>query len=221
MKKSLFIHIPKNGGTSLRNTMSFAYPSMMLNKQNVRSELEKFGLLPSFGHVRLIDYDQEQVKKKFRPFCIIRNPWSREVSKYMFMLSARNNPDDHKTENRRKLLDEYGDSFHDYVTKILPLFDNCKFSYLHACETTATQVSYIRGKVIPDYLRFEHYNKEIEKYFKLKVTKHMNKMEKYDYKDYYTEELKQIVYDRYREDIDYWGYDFKTSATDNHWSKYQ
>lgn len=36
-------------------------------------------------------------------------------------------------------------------------------------------------------------------------------------KDYYTEKTIQIVADWYQKDIDYWGFDFDSSATKNYY----
>jgi len=38
-----------------------------------------------------------------------------------------------------------------------------------------------------------------------------------NYKDLYTKETIQIVADWYQKDIEYWGFDFDTSATKNYW----
>jgi len=46
-------------------------------------------------------------------------------------------------------------------------------------------------------------------------------LNKGSYKDIYTKETIQIVADWYKADIDYWKFDFDTSANQNYWKQEQ
>ena len=89
-KKHLFIHIPKNLGTSIKlNDECLKYSNHislnMLNK-NLISKLfyrDQFIDFKNYTHVRVKDIKKEVINK-LKVFCIIRNPWSRCLSKFYY-----------------------------------------------------------------------------------------------------------------------------------------
>ena len=230
--KKLFIHIPKNGGTSLRHTKSNIIVNnygnaQALDKKDVAKELAKVDLKPSFGHARLRDFEPEFVKK-YQPFCIIRNPWDREVSKYKFLLHAQKNKSP-KTKNRRDLFSEYSHdsdgtsvlSFKDYLDMRVK-FRNVPYTWLHAIENFWSQKSYIvdhDGQINAHVLRFENYDDDIQNYLGIKITEKANQMKKDDYRKYYISDTYDIVADLYKEDIEYFDFEFESSAKKNYWTK--
>lgn len=229
--RKLFIHIPKNGGTSLRRTR----PNNMyindyrnhqtLDPDDVRKELNRIGLKSSFGHARLRDFNPKIVSQH-KPFCIVRNPWDREVSKYKFLLHALNETKP-KTQHRRDLIAEYGHdsdgttvlSFNDYLNIRLK-FKDAPYTWLHAVESFWSQKSYIvdhNGKVNADVLRFEEYDHDIAEYLSLRVKEKANQMKKDDYRKYYISDTYDIVAELYKEDIEYFDFEFESSARKNFW----
>ena len=230
--KKLFIHIPKNGGTSLRLTktnikVNDYKNSLSLNHADVIKQLDTVGLKPSYGHARLRDFSKSEIKN-YRPFCIVRNPWDREVSKYKFLLNSMNDKNQ-KIANRRDLIAEYGyDSdgttiltFERYLD-IRIKFRNVPYTWLHAVENFWSQKSYIidhDGDINCDVLRFEDYDYDIKNYLGISVREKANQMKKDDYRKYYISTTYDIVADLYAEDIDYFGFEFESSATKNYWTK--
>jgi hypothetical protein len=219
--KKLFVHIPKNGGTSLRQKRKDFIVNDYKKHRNVNqaeaaSYLNPLHLKTTFGHIRLRDFDQPTLNTT-QPFCIVRNPWSREVSKYKFLLASKKE-NTTKTKNRRELLKKYGQTFKDYF-KIREMFQDVPYTWLHAVENFWPQIEYmtINDEVKCDVLRFEHYDEDLNKYMGITGLPHRNKMTQDDYRTYYDDELIQLVADIYKKDIDYFGFDFDSSAMRNFW----
>lgn len=228
--KKLFIHIPKNGGTSLRHTkhnieVNNYRNSQLLNPFDVKKELAKVDLGPSYGHVRLRDFHQSFVLNH-QPFCIVRNPWDREVSKYKFLLHALVDGRA-KVDHRKRLFAEYAHdsdgtsvlSFPEYL-QIRHKFKDVPYTWLHAVESFWSQKSYIvdhNDQVKADVLRFEEYDHDVARYLGVKVTEKANQMKKDDYRKYYISDTYDIVADIYKEDIEYFDFEFESSARKNFW----
>ena len=82
----LFIHIPKNGGSSVK-----ADPrtnSKVIYGLNTDSNVENSNNHNWFGwHNRWKDTDKD-IARLHTAFAIIRNPWARTVSRYVFGLES-------------------------------------------------------------------------------------------------------------------------------------
>ena len=73
--KRLFIHIPKNGGTSVQKEMTNTL---------------------SFGHYRWRDIPRD-IRYIHQSFAVIRNPWARMVSRYVMGIPT-SDTNDHGTQ---------------------------------------------------------------------------------------------------------------------------
>lgn len=223
-KKKLFIHIPKNAGTSLLQHRSrfesAGKTKVTYNRSQVDHDLrKKFGLRVSDGHARWLD-----VKPPLREhgcFCLIRNPWDREVSKYKFLLQGANDPKSKNHHNRSSLVHKYsvdGKFEFEHYLEIRHEFYNKPYLWLHACESFYPQTEYIvneQREIQADVLRFENLVDDIKRYIKVDLNKtiHVNKTERKSHKHYYNDKTIQIVADLYKEDIENFGYDFDTGPT--------
>ena len=76
------------------------------------------------------------------------------------------------------------------------------------------------GNVKCDILRLEHLNTDAVKYFGIEEMPRARNVTsiKENYKDLYNPVTIQIIADWYKKDIDYWGFDFDSSATKNYWN---
>lgn len=201
MTKPVFIvHIPKNGGTSLRQ--------MLIAKHVDR--------LPAHGHHHTALEFQEQYGVEFdRRYKIsfVRNPWDRLVSIYYYYKH------NWKQENHKRLSDILPNSFEEYV------MENCiddsnnplgPAFYGHK-KNQKYWICNQNGNLMIDFVgRFENYNQDIKLLFNnLDIhgnvyIPHTRKSAKRDmnYRNHYNNKTKNIVGDYLIDDITYFNYDF-------------
>jgi len=196
MDKVIFIHIPKNGGMTIQHNGVF--------KDKVHIHLWK----KEHRHWRYLDM-KDDILKKYKTFAIVRNPWSRIVSRYMW--SKLDWPKEYPKFT----------SFEDFIEQRneFPTED----FYMCPIRSWLTQYDYVveeDEKINSNILRFENYDEDINLYFNLKHNVTPSNVTGYDisYRDIYTKETIQIVADWYQKDIDHWGFDFDTGATRNYWN---
>jgi hypothetical protein len=196
-----FIHIPKNGGQSVRHAL----------------ELRKDISLSRPYHYRYIDI-VGQVGDDLRFFCIVRNPWSRTASRYMFgKQNASLWPQD---DPRKKFI--MNATFDAFVReqKILPIPEHPGMPWMGPLSSWFNQLEWITnqdGVVACDCLRLESLTEDISDYLgrEIKIRRRNVTNNKYSYREMYNDELIQIVADTFKDDIDYFGFDFDSAATKN------
>ena len=224
--KKLFIHIPKNGGMTIRRSDVLKPLIMPVNsrmftslqyEKSLYSTMKKSGDHHGIEHARWRDL-KETVTNSNDAFAIIRNPWSRVASRYFFALQV--------IQEEKKVPQSYCDvsSFESFLDERFKWEDKSFFwhravrGWFPAFDHVSDQSG---NHVMCDILRLEHLNDEIEIYFHLRkgsmtgarnVTKSKKKVL---YQDLYTNKTIQIVADWYKKDIDYWGFTFDSSAKRN------
>ena len=184
--KRLFIHIPKNGGTSVHKEMT-----------NILS----------FGHYRWRDVPRD-IRYIHQSFAVIRNPWARMVSRYVMGIPTSNTNDHGTTWNT---FEEFLETRHIWINEHLDPIRSWNTQYDYVCDENDI--------VRCDILRLEFIDDELSPYLNLNtpyiVRENVGDYTR-NYQDYYNEQTIQIVADWYEQDIDYWGFDFDTSATKNY-----
>jgi len=184
--KRLFIHIPKNGGTSVQKEMTTL----------------------SFGHYRWRDVPRD-IRYIYQSFAVIRNPWARMVSRYVMGIPTSNTNDHGTTWNT---FEEFLETRHLWTDK----------QWNDPIRSWNTQYDYVCDEndiVRCDILRLEFIDNELSPYLNLNtpyIVRENGGDYTRNYRDYYNEQTIQIVADWYAKDIDYWGFDFDTSATKNY-----
>lgn len=187
--KFIFIHIPKCGGTSIERFIlshygishdwTRKYPLEALPTK-VRSE---FNI--GFGgqqHMTLSNFSLERQKQYFS-FAFVRNPWDRIMSSYLY--------------SRRLGFKFTFESFLDS-----PRFAN------HC----GTQSSFLNNNI--DFVgRFENLQEDFDIVcgklgLDAKRLPHENKTTHGHYTEWYTDERKKLIQDRYSEDIEVFNYKF-------------
>ena len=190
--KCIFIHTPKTGGTSIESALG----DWGLTQVNER---ELMGGVYSSKHHTL-----QSVKKSLREnyfkFAFVRNPWDRVVSTYCYYRDGGNQKSD---SSLRKQIPSDFKSFVAHRWNVIPnIARKDQFSYLE-----------VNGEVELDFIgRFERIEDDyrcISK--KIGLTRklpHVRASKHKHYTEYYDDETKQIVAEKYARDIEYFGYKF-------------
>jgi hypothetical protein len=196
-----FIHIPKNGGNS------------------VREALKKRGdvSLSSPFHYRYIEV-ADKVGRNLQFFCIVRNPWSRTASRFVFgKQNARKWP---SGDPRKSYLEKA--SFEDFVRdrKVFDIPEHPGQPWMGPLSSWLNHLEWIQDeekKVVCDCLRLEHLNEDISAYFgdDIELPRKNATKETYDYRRMYSDRLVEIVASTFKEDIRYFGFTFESAATQN------
>jgi hypothetical protein len=196
-----FIHIPKNGGVSVRRAL----------------EMNGTVSLSKPYHYRYVDV-VNSVGKDLIFFAIVRNPWSRTASRFMF---GKQNAGSWAIDDPRRMYIENA-TFEQYVKeqRILPIPEHPGQPWMGPLSSWFNQLEWIRDEkawVACECLRLETVQEDISKFLgrDVKIPRRNVTAEKYDYKSLYSEELIQIVADLFHEDIDYFGFDFDSGAQRN------
>ena len=214
--KVIFVHIPKTGGRSATRDSRILSKIIQLTtpdatRPGYMKELENYmiprGLSANKMHSRWID-SNPKIRDTYKAVAIVRNPWSRVISRYMQYSRVKKNPP--------MLLEEWLEKRHQ--------FDNLPYYWHRAIDGWYQQLDYVVDedrKLRCDILRFEHFDNDLFKYFDIRGKKikpvGVGNINKKDYRDFYNEVTKQIVSDWYKDDINFFGFNFSSPATKNIW----
>lgn len=196
-----FIHIPKNGGNSIRKA---------LKKRNDVLFTRPF-------HYRYIDVIDD-ADKPLNYFSLVRNPWARTASRYIF---GRQNAAKWKPDDPRRVYILQA-SFEDFVRdqKIFTIPRHPEQPWMGPLSSWFNQLEWLRdknGQPACDCLRLEYADKDLSAYFGEKIVlprKNVSR-EKYSYQAMYTPQLIDMVAGLFKDDIDYFGFDFDSPASRN------
>ncbi|PXV62283.1 sulfotransferase family protein [Halanaerobium congolense] len=186
--KCIFIHIPKAAGTSV---------SYALFGDNIGHRKIKY----------LKIFNEEKFDEYFK-FTFVRNPYSRIVSAYNFLMQGGM----HKIDDNWAKENLY--QFENFDQFILALKENDIAQKILNWQHFAPQHKYICDydfNIMVDFIgKLENINKDFN-YIKNKLNinsnlSHKNKSKHKHYSEYYTEETKNIVKKLYKKDFDMFGY---------------
>lgn len=232
--KKVFIHIPKNAGMTVRrnqfirnkivwSTQDNLEPSYM---QKVLQKMKETKDHPGFEHARWRDIHPDF--KALDCFAFVRNPWDRVASRYNF---AR------KVIHFEKDSYHYGktdyckcDSFEEFLEE-RHIWGNEPYMWHRAVRNWYPAFDHVedgKGNVKCDILRTEYFDEDLGHYLGMPgfhfenrnvtaIKKFGGDQEVQDYREIYNDKTIQIVADWYQKDIEYWGFDFETTATKNYW----
>ena len=214
--KCIFIHIPKTGGSSVHNTLI----------EKIKPEI---GVTHAEeGHYKLITARKRLKSHMLVPyvddyftFCFVRNPWDRFVSAYNYLLTGGSINEDPVTGMDKKDRDNFISpykTFNDFVlmnsagnkiyTKLLwQQHFVPQYKFILNAENNLESVDYIG--------RFENLSEEFDIICKkIGITtpklKHLNNRPHKPYQSYYTDKTAEIIYNTYKQDIDYFNYDISS-----------
>ena len=180
MKKPLFIHIPKAGGTSIRR---------IVRKYNNE--------LPPCLHRSVTKYSKEFRDSCF-VFSFVRNPYDRLLSAHKYLTGGYGNEGDVKFGKTLSLDFKY------FVKNQL----NNNLNWLHFIP----MISWLNDDI--DFIgKMENFQKDFDIICdKIGIPQqqlpHKNKTNHKHYTEYYDDETKEIVAEKYARDIEHFGYKF-------------
>ena len=202
--KLIFVHIRKNGGTSITHILLTNITGQETKSpifslpQNIRDKYELNHLKHAKASTIREHLSQENWNEYYK-FAFIRNPWDRTVSTY------------HWGKVKEKRYSKL--SFYEYVKliqqndKTHPLF--------HLFQSQTSFITSLDGEIIvDDIFPFEDLQNNI-KIVGSKINMDMSIIKKHnttdnrkEYKSYYTPELRDIIYDRYKDDVQLFNYEY-------------
>ncbi|MCG7985211.1 MAG: sulfotransferase family protein [Candidatus Thiodiazotropha lotti] len=208
----LFVHIAKTGGTSVRSALQplrwrdpWYYPMFLCSRF---SHLSGHRIGTKFPrHSRIVAAKEllpEDFFNNLFKFAIVRNPWDLQVSSYH-----------HIRRERPHLISHIEDFDHFIRWKLDP---ERPYQY-HVDTSIQSQLDYLidlQGKILVDFIG--HYENLAEDFktitTQLKIDsislphKRRAKDRSKDYREYYTDDLAELVGTHFKRDIEAFGYRF-------------
>lgn len=200
--KFIFIHIPKNAGTSIASSLTD------LIKENKHWAVSNSTKHQNLRDLILIKENSSIYDKIFKDssfldyykFAIVRNPYDRMISLYNYLKKYEVRKEIHTVDN--------------FETFINLLKQND--SWVSKLHSTKLQLSYLldsNDNIAVDYIgRYEDLNnsiKEIEEKLLIEIPlKRLNYSSKksFDFNEYYNKSTMQIVNDKFKEDFEVFNY---------------
>jgi len=176
-----FIHIPKTAGTAVKHWLCNVPEHVMCGNAMITENTIQTKRLHKRGWIN------EPSEK----FTIVRNPYERCVSAYTYLIK----------ENTRVPAET---TFENFIKKYLLDKENLT-------DTWRPQVWWLLTKrgdpAVHKIIRYENLEKELQEYFNYyEPLPTKNKTTYKNYNTYYNKELKELVYNYYKEDFKYLGY---------------
>jgi len=217
--KYFFVHIPKTGGVAIKrhpplvNQIISARPFFYRNQAQVaeiRQQMRLAGEHHGLAHARIIDISP-RIIKQCKPFAIVRNPWSRTVSRWKFGLLA--------IKQGLRPSGYVPDTFQEFLAARHLYADRQNYWHrpTHGWFQQWEYVADMNGERICDLLRFESIENDVNNYFGLKQCPlkrtNQNILNRSDYRDYYTSAaMVDSVASWYEQDISRLGFDYDSPA---------
>jgi len=203
-KKCIFVHIPKTGGSSIENIIwpqdkDRGIESLWMGLISPYCNKYQTGGMQHLLAKYIIQEVGQKTFDNFFKFTIVRNPWDKAVSQYVYM------------KKRKDLRDFIGMNENDSCKKYLSLIQ--KKNHVQ-WESQHRFILDEGGQQIVDYIgRFENFNDDVNhilRVLKIEANEipHFNKSNRKHYKNYYDQESAEIVSEMYKEDIKIFGYEF-------------
>lgn len=214
-RKLIFVHIPKNGGTSIEKSLNLEhlenlysktpikYSGMSIDKSRFTSNKE----LDDMWYRTPQHLTAEQIRKlypivfnnpEYKSFAIVRNPYDRLVSEWAYIQS-------HAVTLSKDFKNMSFDEFA-YSVFLLPSFTRTLLFDSHL----DTQKSYIvdnnGNTIVNNVFRFEEIH-ECFNWLNIPSAKCMESNHR-SYHEYYNKDLQKFVYDIYKEDFEHFKYPY-------------
>lgn len=188
----IFIHIPKNGGTSLNHAIYGQFMGHYSVRDIARARPDLLAQLPSFA--------------------VARNPWARVYSAYRFAREGQSMKDGAQIANPNKYRVPQFESFERFVIEWLDGRDLSRedFVFREQCEFVTSSDNTVGVACIgrledpTTYVEFVEaaLGRELE-------LPHLNRTaNRNSYREVFTQSMREVVARAYRKDIELFGYDW-------------
>jgi hypothetical protein len=189
VKKIIFIHIAKTGGTSIVRTPDYRF---IVD-----------------GHKSVMHYKEKHtdIFQEYFKICLVRNPWDRFVSMYAYVNTKESYY--HTTDKPHPDYEKIKGMSFDTVLDLLVQgeLDSSQFGWLPQSPQVKNEQSNIQ---VDHIFKTEDMsiNREFLKFFP--TVQHLNKSirRSANYRDYYSDSSRKKLADHYAEDIANFGYTF-------------
>src|SRR5215203_3898358 len=196
-RKVVFVHIQKTGGITVDRLLNERIPDL-------RRIVARHGFA-SLGMDELDDWDE------YFKFAFVRNPWDRLVSWYSMVTTM---PKD--GNELWQYVHDNSSTFEEFIyncTDEVEIKDGVRYSFAY------NQLDYVtddNGNLLVDFIgRLETFDKDIREVFRrigfeLEAVPHKNRSCHRHYSAFYTPDTELIVRERFKRDIEYFGYEFES-----------
>ena len=219
--KYIYIHIPKNSGTYIRNQICSKLENVsifnlleetgVILPENILEEIKNLHFLFYHFSYSLIK-SQSQFSSKITPDCkyitFVRNPYNKLISGYFYKYYIKKTPE-FKTITFIGLKDENEEEFTSLVVEFKRLIKENLLEYSETDLFFRQQYKYItdeNGNIPHDVTiyKLEDYetNTEAQEFFQFK---NFN-LKRYNYADYYDNECLTIINEVYKKDFELLSY---------------
>ena len=202
--KCIYIHAPRTAGTSIES--AFGAWNSVKSERRLSVGCRVLPNNKCIQHYRideLIDVgllNDSQATEYFK-FTFVRNPWDRMVSTYMWFMDDTNPGVSNVFDRKASCFDEFVEMF---------------FRYSGSGDVwhRYSQVSYLWTRYGVNFVgRFENLPKDFDIVCdKIGIPRqellHIGKTEHKPYWEYYTDDSREFILDRYKDDIETFGYEF-------------
>ena len=206
--KFIFIHIPKCGGTSVEQALlkNEGIPEERILKWNLtEEEQQEYRMWYKYGGIdvqhRKIDQYKTENEKKYFTFTFVRNPWERFLSEYFYIkkvdgcdcedFNKKYPTFKHFVKNNGIKCCYYAHDF-PQIDFVFNSNHGKLTNFVGRCEDMQYDFDYVCGKLKIPKTKLPNRN----------PTKHKH------YTEYYDDETRQIVAEKYAKDIKYFGYKY-------------
>lgn len=208
--KFLFVHLPKTAGNSIQNILRKYSEDEIFTEKSKQDGVERFGVRSKFGtkkHSRLFEYENllgSDVYRGLFKFTIVRNPWDRVVSRFAFKQMEKEIGKNHGTRG----IDEAPFDRDEFIKTIssTPTLESFLLE-----NPGSGEVDFLNDTGLDFIIRFENIQNDFEAVCaRLNIAKESlpfrNQSRHRDFRSYYDEETRELVYQRHINEIKYFGY---------------
>ena len=199
--KTIFFHVPKVAGYTIEQYLLPGRRDYKVFDKNIIFGLKEGLMTQHITYNSITKYIDEETLNKYYKFAFFRNTWDRLCSAFCYM--------------EPHYIERFG-SFENCIKNACKVAKNNDYQEgWHFCK----QTDYLfdkNGNVVLDFVgQYSNLDEEfktvcekvgapIQPLRKLNISKSKTR----HYREYYTEEIKQLVYETYKEEIDYFKYTF-------------